>query len=111
MDARTPAILAFTLPGHPLGEGKVQLVARMPVVDLTTAAMGATASIASAWIPEHRSLVIFWEPLWHQVGPYTASLTIDVDTGAITAGPRWPNYDGEPPVVSNRRSGIPRRRS
>jgi len=95
MDARTPAILAFTLPGHPLGEGKVQLIARMPVVDLTTAAMGLTASIAGAWIPEHRSLVVFWEPLWHQVGPYTASLTIDVDTGAISAGPRWPNYDGE----------------
>jgi hypothetical protein len=95
MDARTPAVLAVTLPGHARGEGKVQLVARLPVVSLATAAMGLAASIAGAWIPEHRSLVILWEPLFHQVGPYSARLTVDVDTGAITEGPRWPNYDAE----------------
>src|SRR5699024_7142690 len=75
-DYRNPAVLALTLPGHAEGEGKVKLVCELPVTSITSAAMGNTASIASAWIPEHRSIVVFWEPLWQQCGPYSASLTI-----------------------------------
>jgi len=92
-DYRNPALLALTLPGHPQGEGKVKLVCELPVASVTSAAMGNTASIASAWIPEHRSIVLFWEPLWHQCGPYSASLTIDVDRGVTSEGPRFPSHE------------------
>jgi hypothetical protein len=92
-DYRNPALLALTLPGHPQGEGKVRLVCELPVASITNAAMGNTASIASAWIPEHRSIVLFWEPLWHQCGPYSASFTIDVDRGITSEGPRFPSHE------------------
>jgi len=92
-DYRHPAVLALTLPGHVQGDGKVKLVCELPVASLTAAAMGNTASIASAWIPEHRRLVLFWEPLWHQCGPFSASLTIDVDRGTISEGPRFPAHE------------------
>ena len=95
-DARHPALMAITLPGHPAGEMKMQVVAELPAPagNLVTAAMGTTASIPAAWIPEHRSIVVMWEPLWHQVGPNTTSLTINVDTGGVSQGPRFPNLDG-----------------
>jgi hypothetical protein len=97
-DYRHPALLALTLPGNVQGEGKVRLVCELPVTSITHAAMAHTASIASAWIPEHRIVVLFWEPLWHQCGPFSASLTIDVDTSAVDEGPRFPAHerDGRP---------------
>jgi len=95
-DARRPALMAITLSGHPEGEFKMQVVTELPAPagSIVDAAMGLTASIPAAWIPEHRSIVVMWEPLWHQVGPNTASLTINVDTGVVSQGPRFPNMDG-----------------
>ena len=94
-DARHPALMAVTLPGHAEGEHKVHAVAELPAPagDLTVASMGLTASIPVAWVPEHRSIVVMWEPLWHQIGPDSASFTINVDTGAVSQGPRFPNLD------------------
>jgi hypothetical protein len=85
-----PALLAITLPEH-----RMVKVAELPVVDLSHAAMGLVAMTPMAWIPEHRSVVVFWEPLFHHVGPWTASMTVNIDTGTISAGPRFPNLDDE----------------
>ena len=90
LTGKQPALLAITLPDH-----KMLTVANLPVFDLSQAALGLTAMTPMAWIPEHRSVVVFWEPLWHHVGPWSASMTINVDTGAISSGPRFPSLDGE----------------
>lgn len=100
LDSRRPAVLALTLPGHPQGEHKVQLVANLPgMPDMSTVAQGLTACASSPfmWVPEHRSLVLLCEPVKHQVGPQTNSYTIDADSGTVSEGPRYPTRpDGRP---------------
>lgn len=94
IDSRNRAILALTLPGHPLGEHKVQLVASLPTMaDFSMAPLGlqGCSEMPFMWVPEHRSLVLLAEPQWQQIGPLQASFTINVDTGVVTEGPRWPS--------------------
>jgi hypothetical protein len=88
MDGKTPTLYAYSITA-----GTVRTICKLPCVSLYSAAMGLVASIAAAFIPEHRSVVLFWEPFVQNVGPYSSSLTINVDTGVITDGPRFPNYD------------------
>jgi hypothetical protein len=85
-----PALLAVSLPDH-----RVSKICDLPVVDLSKAAMGLVAMPGFAWCAELRSVVLLWEPLWHHCGPWSSSLTVNVDSGAISAGPRFPNYDAQ----------------
>lgn len=99
IDSRTPAVLALTLVGHPQGVHKVKLICNLPGPDLSKSPMGllGCASLPFVWIPEHRCLVMMTEPLWEMVGPLSNSFMIDVDTGAVTEGPRFPNLpNGKP---------------
>lgn len=100
IDSRTPAVLALTLPGNALGEHRVQLLADLPgMPDFSTVSQGLTgcASMPFIWVPEHRTLVLLSEPVKHMVGPQTNSYTIDVDSGGVSEGPRFPNRtDGRP---------------
>jgi hypothetical protein len=95
VDSHNPAVLSLTLSGHPLGEHRVQLVADLTgkMVDFQPITYGylACASMPFIWIPEHRCLVLMAEPLWQMVGPRSTSVTINVDTGAVSDGPRFPN--------------------
>lgn len=100
-DAKNRAVLALTLPGHAAGTHKVQLVASIAGMTDSTSYPQGTLSQASSpfmWIPEHRSLVLMTEPLQQMVGPQSYSVTINVDTGALTEGPRFPTNpkDGLP---------------
>lgn len=100
VDSRTPAVLALTLTGHPQGAHKIMLIANLPgAPDLTKSPMGllACASMPFVWIAEHRCLVLMVEPLWEEVGPLSRSFTIDVDTGIVADGPRFPSLaNGKP---------------
>jgi len=102
VDSRTPAVLALTLPGHPSGEHKVSVLAPLPqmknyALDMPMGLL-AMASMPFVWIPEHRCLVMMVEPLYEQVGPWSNSFQIDVDTGVVSDGPRFPSKpaDGKP---------------
>jgi hypothetical protein len=93
-----PAILALTLPGHPQGEHRVLQVVDMKATifyDIAQQFGGLTNVTISpfVWIPEHRCIVWMQEPGEENVGPWTLSMQIDVDTGVVTEGPRYPNSD------------------
>lgn len=122
----SPAVLGLTLPGHSLGAHKVILVADLsPILNYATgyahnadwspknlpgplpgfnagynSPSGVTLMSTSphAWIPEHRALVVMMEPGSEQVGVWSRSMEINVDTGTVTEGPRFPNseLDGMP---------------
>jgi hypothetical protein len=96
VDTRNPAILAVTLPGNALGTHKITLIAdlatKFPALDNIAPFYGSNATaMPFMWIPEHRSLVLMGEPWFANVGPSSVSLTINVDTGVVTDGPRFPN--------------------
>lgn len=100
VDSRTGAVLGMTLQGHPQGAHKVKLIANLPgMPNLATSPMGllACASMPFVWIEQHRKIVMMVEPLWEEVGPLSNSFTIDVDSGAVTEGPRFPELaNGKP---------------
>lgn len=92
------AIYGLTLPGHPLREHNIVQVADLSTAigyNMSSAPSGTGMGTESPFIfiPEHRVLVLMIEPSEEEVGPYSRSLEINVDTGAVMEGPRFPNSD------------------
>jgi hypothetical protein len=94
VDRTPPALIGITLPGHAEGPWVTKLLREFPeLLGWENLPIQIGGLECWAWIPEQRKIVLFLEPDFTHGGPLSLCFTIDVDTFAVTAGPRLPPRD------------------